>query len=456
MLRLFRVYFSATVAALLAYEFILIYLCYLGATCAWLADAEAFLEDDGGWLRIFIVVFFVVLGIYFHDLYSNLAFSRQLVEKSVVVAGMAFLSEAMLSYLKLRRLMLPAGPMIAGSALTISVLVASRWFFRIVLKKMPLEPVLFLGNSPIVQEIMGRLEEHPEKGLAPLGFLDDSDCSNEKWLGRISDLRQVVDRLHPRRIVVGLRERRSILPVNPLMELKLSGIQVDDALSTYEMVFERISTEELRPSQLIFSSSSFGPSRTNVRLQCAYSLAIAAMAAVATAPLMLLVAALVRLTSPGPALLRQKRVGKDNRIFTLYKFRSMVRDAEAQSGPVWARPNDSRVTPVGRWLRKLRLDELPQLFNVLKGDMSIVGPRPERPELVPEPEAEFSYYRQRHCIKPGITGWAQIKYKYGDTREDTRMKLGYDLYYIKNLSPALDAVIMFQTAKVMLRSRGSQ
>jgi exopolysaccharide biosynthesis polyprenyl glycosylphosphotransferase len=456
MLRLFRVYFSATVALLLAYEIVLIYLCYLGATCAWLADAEAFLEDDGGWLRIFIVVFFVVLGIYFHDLYSNLALSKELLHKSVVVAAMAFLSEAMLTYLKLRRLVLPAGPMIAGSALTIAALLASRWFFRKMQKKFPLEPVLFLGYSPIVQEIMLRLEEHPEKGLAPLGFLDDSDCSSEKWLGRISDLRQVTDRLHPRRIVVGLRERRSILPVNPLMELKLSGIQVDDALSAYEMAFDRIATEELRPSQLIFSSSSFGPSRTNVRLQCAYSLVIAAMAAVATAPLMLLVAALVRLTSPGPALLRQKRIGKDNRVFTLYKFRSMVRDAEAQSGPVWARPNDSRVTPVGRWLRKLRLDELPQLFNVLKGDMSIVGPRPERPELVPGPEAEVSYYRQRHCIKPGITGWAQIKYKYGDTREDTRMKLGYDLYYIKNLSPALDAIIIFQTAKVMLRSRGAQ
>jgi len=171
---------------------------------------------------------------------------------------------------------------------------------------------------------------------------------------------------------------------------------------------------------------------------------------------MLLVAALVKLTSPGPVLFRQQRVGKNNRIFTLYKFRSMVLDAEAHSGAVWAAPNDPRVTPVGRWLRKLRLDELPQLFNVLQGDMSIVGPRPERPEFVAELEKRIPYYRQRHCIKPGITGWAQIKHKYGDTVEDTVVKLEYDLYYIKNLSPALDAVIMFHTAKVMLLSRGAQ
>ncbi len=183
---------------------------------------------------------------------------------------------------------------------------------------------------------------------------------------------------------------------------------------------------------------------------------IAALAVLAAAPVMLMVVALVKLTSPGPALLRQKRVGKNNCIFTLYTFRSMVRDAEAQSGAVWATPDDPRITPVGHWLRKLRLDELPQLFNVLKGDMSIVGPRPERPEFVADLEKTIPYYRQRHCIKPGITGWAQIKHKYGDTLADSVAKLEYDLYYIKNLAPALDAVIMFHTAKVMLLLRGSQ
>jgi exopolysaccharide biosynthesis polyprenyl glycosylphosphotransferase len=185
-------------------------------------------------------------------------------------------------------------------------------------------------------------------------------------------------------------------------------------------------------------------------------MAAAAIATLIAAPVMLCVAILVKLTSPGPALIRQQRVGKNDRLFTLYKFRSMVTDAESRSGPVWAQRNDPRITPVGRWLRRFRLDELPQLFNVLKGDMSMVGPRPERPEFVIELEKRVPYYRHRHCIKPGITGWAQINHKYGDTIEDTIVKLEYDLYYIKNLAPALDAVIMFRTAKVMLLSRGAQ
>jgi exopolysaccharide biosynthesis polyprenyl glycosylphosphotransferase len=459
MFRLFRVYVPASVAALLASEFILICLSYFAATFAWLkADAGVFLVDDLGWLRILIVVFCLMLSIYFHDLYSNLGTRpRELLQQVSIIAGTAFLTEAMLGYLKLEQLVVPAGPMIAGSALNIITLMAWRIFFsRVLLGKIRTERVIFLGDSSVLQEIASHLEAHPEKGLTPLGFLDDSHAIAGKWLGAISDLREVVNQVRPQRIVVGLRERRSNLPVTQLLELRLSGIRIEDALNTYEMAFERISTHELRPSQLIFSSSDLGPNRTGVRLQSAYSMAIAAAAALAAAPVMLLVAALVKLTSPGPALFRQQRVGKNNCIFTLYKFRSMVRDAEAESGAVWATRNDPRVTPVGRWLRKLRLDELPQLFNVLKGDMSIVGPRPERPEFVAELEKRIPYYRQRHCIKPGITGWAQIKHKYGDSIEDTIVKLEYDLYYIKNLAPALDAVIMFHTAKVMLLSRGAQ
>ena len=457
MLRLFRVYIPARVAALLAAEFVLIYACYLGAAFAWLrSDAEVFLADDMGWLRILIVALCLVLASYFLDLYSELSFSRELLQKMALVVATAFLTEAILSYCKLARLVVPTGPMIVGSTLTLMALMTSRYLFGLLLSKVPAEGVVFLGDSPVMQEIASHLEAHPEKGLTPLGFLGDPNALSGKRLGSISDLFEVVGRMHPKRIVVGLQERRSHLPVAQLLELRLSGIRIEDALSSYEMAFERISTHELRPSQLIFSSSELGPSRTSVRLQMAYSMAIASIAVAVTAPVMLLVGALVKLTSPGPALLRQQRVGKNNRIFTLYKFRSMVRDAEAHSGAVWATRNDPRVTPVGRWLRRLRLDELPQLFNVLKGDMSIVGPRPERPEFVAELEKRLPYYRQRHCIKPGITGWAQIKHKYGDTIEDTIVKLEYDLYYIKNLAPALDAVIMFHTAKVMLLSRGAQ
>jgi exopolysaccharide biosynthesis polyprenyl glycosylphosphotransferase len=274
-------------------------------------------------------------------------------------------------------------------------------------------------------------------------------------LGKISDLRRVVDEWRPDRIVVGMEERRGRLPVNQLLDIRLAGTPVEDAINIGEATLERISTSELRPAQLIFSAE-LGPHPRRVMLQSVYSTIIAALAAILTAPIMLLVAFTVRLSSAGPALFRQQRVGKDSAPFTLYKFRSMYQNAESGSGAVWAKKGDPRVTRAGKWLRRLRLDELPQLFNVLRGEMSIVGPRPERPEFVEELEKRIPYYRQRHCVKPGITGWAQINHKYGDTVEDSIAKLEYDLYYIKNLAPALDAYIMFQTAKVMLLSRGSQ
>lgn len=455
---MFRRHVSGRVVVLLASEFLLIYSCYVLATFALLRlDGPVFLLDDNGWLRILIVTLCLIAGIYLHDLYSNLGVHLRDLQTAGVVAGVAFLAEALLSYLKLQQFVVPRRPMIAGTALTIIAVVAWRVFFNgVLLKLMPSERVIFLGNSAIVQEIIGQLARHPEKGMTPLGFLDDTSPPCHQRLGGIADLGEVVGRLRPHRIVVALTERRSTLPLVRLLEMRLSGIRIEDALSTYEAAFERISTRELRPSQLIFSSTELGPNRNRVILQSVYSMTAAALAALIAMPVMLCVAVLVKLTSPGPALLRQQRVGKNDRPFTLYKFRSMVTDAEARSGAVWAKRNDPRITPLGRWLRRFRLDELPQLFNVLKGDMSIVGPRPERPEFVIELEKHIPYYRHRHCIKPGITGWAQINHKYGDSVEDTVVKLEYDLYYIKNLAPTLDALIIFRTAKVMLLSRGAQ
>ena len=193
-----------------------------------------------------------------------------------------------------------------------------------------------------------------------------------------------------------------------------------------------------------------------LQLQNIYSFLIALVSLVLSLPIMLLVALGVKLTSTGPVLFRQNRVGLNGKIFTIYKFRSMVVDAEATTGAVWAKKNDPRVTPVGAVLRKTRLDELPQIFNVLRGDMSIVGPRPERPEFVTVLSEQIPFYRQRHVVKPGVTGWAQINHKYGDTVEDTIIKLEYDLYYIKNLSPSLDLYIIFDTLKVMLFSGHGQ
>jgi exopolysaccharide biosynthesis polyprenyl glycosylphosphotransferase len=290
-----------------------------------------------------------------------------------------------------------------------------------------------------------------------IGYLDEGQGSDAlpgvPCLGTLGDLTKLAEP-KPNRIVVGLTERRNRLPIQDLLELRYSGIKIEEASQLYEIAFGRVCTRDFRPSQLIFSD--LNPRGGSETFQAVYCTIVALVLLILTSPLLLIVAILVRLTSPGPVLLRQRRVGRGDKVFTVYKFRSMYADAEARTGAVWATLNDPRITPFGRILRRSRLDELPQLFNVLKGEMAIAGPRPERPEFVKTLSEKIPYYRQRHSVKPGITGWAQINYKYGDTIEDTIAKLEYDLYYIKNISMSLDAYIFFHTVKTMLLSRGAQ
>jgi len=252
-----------------------------------------------------------------------------------------------------------------------------------------------------------------------------------------------------------MAERRNRLPVQELLEIRFGGVIIEDAADTYEMAMRRVSSRSIQPSQLIFSSE-LGPRPHAIAIQNFYSFLIGTVGLTTLSPLLLIAAIGVKLSSRGPVLYRQRRVGMNGRVFTLYKFRSMYADAEARTGAVWATVGDPRITPVGRWLRKLRLDELPQLWNVVKGEMAIVGPRPERPEFVDLLAHQIPYYRQRLALKPSITGRAQINHKYGDTELDALIKLEYDLYYIKNVAAALDFYIIFHTLKVMLLSRGAQ
>ena len=465
MIRLFRVFVPTSVVALLVSEIVLIFSCYIASSYLFLlvdVDPEVFLRDDGGLLRISLVVAVLVGGFYLYDLYTQFRIGSRLLllQQVCLVLGLAFLSQALLSYVG-RGWILPRWVMIYGSAFVLLLVPAWRILYSgVVLKAMGSQKILFLGSSAILNEISGHLTAHPELGLLPIGYLEDEAGQDTAEfavprLGCIKELAAAVGRHKPDRIVVGMTERRTRLPVSDLLDLRFAGITIEEAAATYETAFGRICTRELRPSQLIFTGE-LGPQPANVALQSIYSPLLSIAATVALLPIMLVVAVLVKLSSPGPVLLRQKRVGLKGATFTVYKFRSMYQDAEARTGAVWATKGDPRITPIGHWLRMLRLDELPQLFNVIRGEMSIVGPRPERPEFVQTLSESIPYYRQRHCVKPGITGWAQINHKYGDTIEDTGIKLEYDLYYIKNLSVTLDAYILFHTIKVMLLSRGAQ
>jgi sugar transferase (PEP-CTERM system associated) len=243
--------------------------------------------------------------------------------------------------------------------------------------------------------------------------------------------------------------------MDKLLEMKLDGVTFDHLASVYESYTGKIAVENLRPSWLIFSAG-FRKSAVLSATKRLLDLVAAGAGLVLAVPIMAIVAAAIRLTSPGAALYHQQRVGQHGRIFTVHKFRSMSEDAEAATGPVWAsKAGDPRVTPVGRFLRRSRLDELPQLWNVLKGDMSFVGPRPERPEFVKELTREIPFYGQRHVVRPGLTGWAQVRYTYGASVEDALQKLQYDLFYIKNLSLALDLFIILDTVKTVILRKGA-
>jgi sugar transferase (PEP-CTERM system associated) len=272
----------------------------------------------------------------------------------------------------------------------------------------------------------------------------------------VDDIPALITKLGVHRVVVSLSEARGKLPMHRLLDFRLSGgVTFDHLASVYEEYTGKIAVENLRPSWLIFSDG-FRKTRWLLFLKRITDVVFASLGLIALSPVMLVVTGLVKLTSPGPALYHQERVGLNGRGFTVHKFRTMRTDAESATGPVWATANDSRVTPVGRLLRRTRLDEIPQLWNVLRGEMSVVGPRPERPEFVTQLSQQIPYYQQRHVVKPGVTGWAQVRYTYGASVEDAIEKLQYDLFYIKNLSIALDLVIVLETIKTVVLRRGAQ
>lgn len=461
MIRLFRVSIPVSVLGLLTSELALVFACYIFA-CYWeltSLDVNSYLKFEYGIARIAAVAIAFVIGAYLSDLYAEIRVRSAIVLISRVMAilGAAVICEAVIGYSN-ADWALPKPVVITGSIIALVVLSAWRILYSgALISAIGSQKILFLGSAPLAFRIAGHLRDSPELGIKAVGYLADqpSDDNTLKWLGEPENITAVVRRTGPDAVVISTAQDRSQLPMNDLLDIRFAGIPIEEATVLYEQTFGRVCIDEILPYQLILSTE-LGPRRWTLRAQTVYSMLIALAAAVIAGPIVLLAALIVKATSPGPAFYRQKRVGLNGDTFFIYKLRSMYQNAEAHTGAVWAKHNDPRITPFGRFLRKSRLDELPQLLNVFRGEMTLVGPRPERPEFVRELSETIPYYRQRHCVKPGITGWAQVNYRYGDTIQDTKVKLEYDLYYIKNLSPSLDAYIIFQTAKIMLLSRGAQ
>jgi sugar transferase (PEP-CTERM system associated) len=322
------------------------------------------------------------------------------------------------------------------------------------------ERILVVGSGAnaieVAREVLGR----PDAGYRIIGFVDNEPALvgksllNPKVIGLSSNLAQIVKSENVDRIIVAMGERRGQFPTSELLHLSLGGgVSIEEGASFYERLTGRVSLDMIRPSWLIFSGRGRQARIAGLFRNVMHRL-VALIGGILSLPIALITVILIKIESPGPVLYKQERVGRNGKPFVIMKFRSMRVDAE-KGGPVWATRGDDRTTRVGRVIRKIRVDEIPQFWNILRGEMSFVGPRPERQHFVNQLAQEIPYYEQRHLIAPGLTGWAQIKYPYGASVEDARQKLQYDLYYIKNQSLVLDAIILFETIKIILFGRGA-
>jgi sugar transferase (PEP-CTERM system associated) len=421
-----------------------------------------FLIEDLTRKGLFIAVI-CQLCLYYADLYSlrGTTDRRDLFIRILQALGAASLILATL-YFWFPWLMIGRGVFLIAAAIAMTSVVGWRLVFEWISRRVaPRERLLIVGTSEAAVALSRELfDRRSELGVEIVGFVDPDAAKvglpiiNPGVIGALEDIPAIVRARNVDRVVVSLAEARGRLPMDKLLDMKLDGVTFDHLASIYEDYTGKIAVENLRPSWLIFSSG-FRKSAALATAKRALDLGVGTLGLIVAAPLMGLIAVTLKATSRAPVFYHQQRVGQHGRVFTVHKFRSMRPDAEAATGAVWARSGDDRITGIGRFLRRTRLDELPQLWNVLKGDMSIVGPRPERPEFVRQLTKLIPFYGQRHVVRPGLTGWAQVRYTYGASVEDALEKLQYDLFYIKNMSLALDIFTMFATIKTVLLQRGA-
>ena len=330
------------------------------------------------------------------------------------------------------------------------------WFLK---RNIGSKPVLVVGQGAVARQLLDEIKENSDCGYLIKGIIvpenepDVLQTDAPIWKG-FDKIKKKAKELDVDEIIVAMEEKRGLLPINELLECKMQGLSIIDGETFIEEISGKLAIDSINPSWLIFKEG-FQKDRLTMMGKQLIGSFFALIGLIVSFPVSLLVTILIKLESEGPVFFKQARVGRDGKVFTLVKFRSMRSDAE-KDGAKWARPDDDRVTKIGRIIRKLRIDEIPQMWNVLKGDMNFVGPRPERPEFVEDLRRKIKYYDQRHTVKPGITGWAQINYPYGASIEDAKKKLEYDLYYIKHMSVLLDLYIILKTVKTILFREGSR
>ena len=465
MIHRFRQYFSIRKAVFIFGEAVLIYFAVAVASFFLIGeeiDLVVLLEST--WWKILLVTLVAQLSLYFDDLYGVQPIGNmvELATRLVQSIGITSIVLAIIYFLW-PEAMIGRWIFFVSILFVIFFLVSWRFLYAYaVKKKLFIEKTMIVGDGELagdlLKEIRSRRDisydvrlviglengDYPQKQLegVPIRYGFDKLCD-------LAEAEQVSS------IIVALDQKRGIMPYKELLNCKVRGFSIIDGESFYERITGKVLVEKINPSWLIFSDG-FVKSPVAKLIKRLVGFALSSIMLVLLSPLILVVAVAIKLESKGPVLFSQERVGEDGEIFSMYKFRSMKADAEAESGPVWAEEDDPRITRVGRVIRKLRIDELPQLWNVLKGDMSFVGPRPERFFFVETLKNKIPYYKERFSVKPGITGWAQVMYSYGATEKDALEKLKYDLYYIKNMSLVMDLMVIFHTVKIVLLGRGSR
>lgn len=435
---------------------------FLAVSARFSFDPEIILNYPFLVQKILLVAAICQICLYYSDLYSEgfIQFRTELVVKFLQALGVASLIVFAIYYVY-PELQLGRGIFLITLAVLPPLLMLWRMGYGQFFSTAFRTRVLIIGADSLGKSLGQQLVGQPELGYEVVGFIDKDPSKigmrvvNPGVIGDYDHIMDVINHRSIKHVIVALDDRRGTLPLDALLSSKLKGIQVEDGLGFYERLNGKIAVEQLRPSWLIFGEG-FKKDRFRRALKRFVDVLCAGFGLLVSSPLFLLLAVLIKLTSRGPVFYRQERVGEGGRIFTIIKFRSMCEDAEKMTGPIWAQDDDPRVTRIGHIMRRLRLDEFPQMINVLRGEMSFVGPRPERPSFVEELKKQIPFYDLRFSVKPGITGWAQIRYHYGGTIQGALEKLQYELYYIKHMSLVLDLIILLETVKVVVFQRGAR
>ena len=457
MIRLFNVYYPIRTLVLFGGEALLVLTSFLIAA-VWQhpEDSYVVLNYEGGYYKIIVATVAVLIFSHLFDLYepARLNARGELYFRLLLVPGVLALTIAAVGYI-FPRVLLGNNSVVLGLLLVTMALFGWRMMYAWLVQQPYLrERVYVLGMGERAQRLVNGLRSRTELGVEVIGWSGNVEgaITREAIAAHLMELMQS-HRVH--RVIVAMSDRRGTLPVLEMLQLRLNGIKIEEATSWLEKISGRIEVDNLYPSWLIFADG-FRFSTSFLVLRRIIAILASGVILLVVLPVIPFVILAIKLDSRGPVLYRQKRVGLGSKVFYCYKFRTMRQDAEVDTGATWALDDDPRITRIGKFLRTARLDEIPQLWCVLKGDMSFVGPRPERPEFVEMLAREIPFYEVRNAVRPGITGWAQVRYKYGNTVEDSKEKLQYDLYYIKNMSLGLDVMIMFLTIKIVLLGRGAQ